>query len=223
MTPTITPTPTPTPTPTWAGIAFTSFETPQPYDPIGYATSGSVPDDAGDQWGRWVTNPRTGSYSFAAQDCTKGGMCTFNPISVAGHTNVGVHVWLKTGGVFEGGDYARAYVIVDGVTKPYFFNVTEGSLNPLYNYYEYTYAVPEGAGSIVIMYQVRDSANDEHIYIDDVWVSSDPPTTPTPTATPTPWLFPKGVNFQPDGAAVPSGYAPDIGGPYEEERTYGWM
>ena len=136
---------------------------------------------------------------------------------MSSYTNVVVHLWLKTSGTFESGDYARAYVRVDGDDKPYFFNETESALNS-HDYQEHTYEVPAGANSIVIVYQVRDSADDERIYIDDVMIMGDPGATPTPT----PWLFPRKVNYQPGSSEGQEGHAIDDGSPYGTYGDYGW-
>ena len=231
-------TPTFTPTPAEAvEIAATSFEDPQQSDPIGYTTAGNVPDDPGlDEWGRWYAAPRSGSYSFAARDCTGGGRCIFDPIDISGSTGVTVHLWLRTSGDFEGGDYARAYAVVDGADQPYFFNLVADNLDHQ-SYREYTYDVPDGSSTITLVYEVLDSANTEYIYLDDVRVTADPPpadtptatATPTVTATPTitptttPWPFPRKISFQPSSSQPRDGFAPSDGSRYNDHTGYGWM
>ena len=201
--PTPTPSPVVTPTPTHTSqpvtlerIAYTSFEEPQGSDPIGYTLLGEVPDDPGnDRWGSWSVSPRTGSNSLTAQDCTRGGQCVFNDIYISGYTGVVVSLWLSSSGNFEGGDYASAHVSVDGEVQPCFLDLAADDLD-YQPYKEYSFDVPDGARNISIIYEVRDSANTEHIYLDDVEVlgSRLPDVTPTctpdlpvaPTVTPTP-------------------------------------
>jgi hypothetical protein len=187
-TPTPTRTPTPTKTPTWKEqLAFTSFETSAGSDPFGYTLSGQVPDNPGtDAWGSTARNPRSGSRSFAAQDCSASGRCTFTTLDVSSYSGVIVRLWLASDGIFEGGDYARAYVEVDGAQKPYFVNLSGGALNNR-SYGLFSYKVPEHSRRIKLVYEVKTSANNEIVYIDDVQVTANgyAPVVP-PTATPVP-------------------------------------
>lgn len=156
-------------------IAFCGFE--DSGDTLGYTTQGG-PDDVDDAFGPTTSQPRSGSKSFEAQDT--GGTSEypdnilFNQVDVSSYDNVWVHVWVDTNwGGFEETDWIRGSVQIDGGSWTEFFYVvddTGGSPLPQ-DWTEYTYNVGDTASTVRIRVEMRNSANTEIYYFDDVSIT----------------------------------------------------
>ncbi len=159
-------------------IAFCGFE--DAGDTLGYTTEGGPDDPGTDAFGPTTSNPRTGSKSFEAQDT--GGSSEypdnilFDQVGVSSYDNVWVHVWIDTNwGGFEASDWIRGSVQVDGGSWTEFFYVvddTGGSPLPQ-DWTEYTYNVGDAASTVRIRIEMRNSANTEIYYFDDVSITGD--------------------------------------------------
>lgn len=148
------------------------------------------PDDATDAFGPTTSNPRSGQKSFEAQDT--GGASeypdniVFDQVNVSSYDNVWVHVWIDTNwGGFESSDYIRGYVSIDGGAWTEFFYIYDdtGSSPLPADYTEYTYNVGDTASTVRIKIEMRNSANTEIYYFDDVSITGISGGVPPPPPT----------------------------------------
>ena len=181
-------------------LAYTSFEG-DPADLAYTINTVGTNDPTGDDWGVEALRPRTGTYSFAAEDCDNVGKITFGPVPVAGKADVRMKLHMRTSGnQFENDEWVRAYVKADGVAQDPFLEETGGDLDTITEYREYSGSVPAGTDSIEIVYEVYTNANNEIAYLDDVEV-----TSASPVAA---WR----INFLPVEAVSPTGWYSNAGG-----------
>jgi hypothetical protein len=183
-----------------ARLAYTGFEG-DPSDLVHTINTVGTNDPTGDDWGVEALRPRTGTYSFAAEDCDNVGKVTFGPVSVTGRSDVRVKLHVRTSGNnFEGEEWVRAHVKADGVAQDPFLEETGNDLDTITAYREYSGSVPAGAQSIEIVYEVYSNANNEIVYLDDVEVTCAAPVSG--------WR----INFLPVDAVSPTGWYSNAGG-----------
>lgn len=165
-------------------IAFCGFE--DSGDTLGYVTEGG-PDDAGDAFGPTTSNSRSGQKSFEVQDT--GGSSeypdniVFDQVDVSSYDNVWVHVWIDTNwGGFESSDYIKGYVSIDnGAWTEFFYIYDDTGSSPLpQNWTEYTYNAGDNASTVRVKLGMRNSANTEIYYFDDVSVTGSGGEAPPP-------------------------------------------